>query len=234
MSSIVAAIFSVVVSVGLPLGVLVYFIIAKRNLVVPWLLGLATFMVTQVLVRMPILGMLGGYTWFQAFATFQPVLYILVLSFTAGLFEEGGRWLAMRFFFVKDHTSWGDGVAFGIGHGGFEAIWLVGYGLLVMLFSDPAALAGFAPGSLWLGGIERLFAMMAHVAWSLIVQRSVKQKRGIFLLLAIGMHTVYNFAPLLLLQFGAPAWAAELVLGVFSVALLLYTLRTRPAVAKAD
>ena len=85
----------------------------------------------------------------------------------------------------------------------------MGYPLVVLLVYTPDTVAGINPASLWLGGIERLFAMMAHVGLSLIVLRSVTAKKPLLLLLSVGLHTLFNFLPLVILHMGAPAWLAE-------------------------
>ena len=45
--------------------------------------------------------------------------YALFLGFTAGLFEEVGRYLAFTTI-LKKRLDWKNAVAFGIGHGGIE------------------------------------------------------------------------------------------------------------------
>src|SRR3990172_4226692 len=52
----------------------------------------------------------------------------ILLGLSAGIFEEGTRWLAYRFWIRKART-WPQGVVFGSGHGGAEAVIL---GLLAL------------------------------------------------------------------------------------------------------
>lgn len=232
--STVAAVFSIVVSLGLPVGILVYIVVAKRQLLMPFVFGIGTFLITQIVLRSSLLSFLGGFTWFTSFQMFSPVLYyLLVGGLSAAIFEEGGRWLVMRFIMKRNNfTGWADGVSFGIGHGGFEAAALVGYPLVVLLVYTPGTVTGLDAAGLWLGGIERLFAMMAHVAFSLIVLKSVTAKKPLLLLLSVGLHTLFNFLPLLAIHLGGPPWLAEVILGVMATGLLLYILRTRPGLAK--
>lgn len=54
---------------------------------------------------------------------------LVVMCFTAGLFEEGARYLVYRYL-LKKARSWQEALAFGAGHGGIESILL---GLAVVL-----------------------------------------------------------------------------------------------------
>ena len=145
--SIVAAIFSIVVSLGLPVGIVIYIVVAKRQLLMPFVFGIGTFLITQIVLRSTLLNVLQGFSWFVAFQTFSPVLYYLLIGgLSAAVFEEGGRWLVMRFIMKRNgFTGWADGVSFGIGHGGFEAAALVGYPLVVLLVYTPDTVAGIGP-----------------------------------------------------------------------------------------
>ena len=53
------------------------------------------------------------------------LLSVPVASFTAGLFEETGR-LVVMLLLLKAFHRLADGLAFGLGHGGLEAMLLVG------------------------------------------------------------------------------------------------------------
>ena len=48
-----------------------------------------------------------------------------VMLATSGLFEESTRWIVMRYW-AKRVRTWEEGVGFGLGHGGIEALLLLG------------------------------------------------------------------------------------------------------------
>src|SRR5687768_15449301 len=52
-------------------------------------------------------------------------IWIVVLSFSAGLFEEGGRWLGYRWLFRPEERTWRPGIVYGLGHGGLESMVLI-------------------------------------------------------------------------------------------------------------
>ena len=51
----------------------------------------------------------------------------------AGLFEETGRFLAMKFLFKKEPTETKPGIAYGLGHGGMEMILIFGLSMISTL-----------------------------------------------------------------------------------------------------
>ncbi|TYR80494.1 YhfC family intramembrane metalloprotease [Priestia megaterium] len=54
----------------------------------------------------------------------NPFLYALYGGFSASFFEEVGRFILILFL-LKKYLDWKDGISYGIGHGGIEAV-LVG------------------------------------------------------------------------------------------------------------
>ena len=89
-----------------------------------WLLGAAGFFVLQVLIRLPILSVLGTFPWFQQFAEKQYLVYCLILALTAALFEVVARFVVAKL--LQKNMNYQQGVAAGMGHGGIEAMILIG------------------------------------------------------------------------------------------------------------
>ncbi len=137
------------------------------------MLGVLAFVVSQILIRIPILNYVNGTsTDFQMFSVMQPVLFALLLSLSAGIFEEVARFIAMRYFMKQ--RDWQSGFLFGAGHGGIEAVLIVGIPVISLLFSQTVIQNG---DSYYFGGIERIFAMVLHVGLSFIVLQAVVQKK---------------------------------------------------------
>ena len=59
--------------------------------------------------------------------------YTLYGGLMAGLFEETGRFLAMKFLLKKEPTETKPGVAYGLGHGGVEMILIFGFSMISTL-----------------------------------------------------------------------------------------------------
>ena len=97
--------------------------------------GALTFIGSQVL-HLPFnwaIGLIGGG---RGVALWPLPLVAVVAGLSAGVFEEGARWIVLTFF-LKRARGWRAALQFGAGHGGVEAI-LVG---LVVLLSLAAMLA---------------------------------------------------------------------------------------------
>lgn len=102
-----------------------------------FIVGGALWLVALI-VRMPINSALSF--WLVENFSGASLIYLSIAfpSLTAGVFEEGARWLAFRFA-VKDHRL-ENGLMYGAGHGGVESMLLVGLNVL-----GTAILAYFYP-----------------------------------------------------------------------------------------
>lgn len=222
--SIVTCTLALLVSLVLPLGfVLVYGLKHKRQgIASAWIMGALGFVVMQMCIRLPILQAIGGIPGFQSWAVGHYVLYTFCLALTAGLFEFAGRFAVAKILDRKGLT-YRKSLAAGLGHGGIEAILLVGMTmvnnlvLMVMLKTggfdalvaktaaaggDTAALLSAqtlltqTPAWLFLlSGLERLLAMTAHVAMSMLVCWGVYSKKpGKPFALCLGIHVLIDFS----------------------------------------
>ena len=191
----------------------------KQGIVSAWLLGAAGFFVTQILIRVPVLTALQSQSWFLSFAQSHMFAYAFSLAFTAGLFELAGRFAVAKL--MQKKLTWNRSLAAGLGHGGIEAMLLVGMtyinNLLYMAMInagtfDPliaqtaamgvdtaqlelirAQLVSASPALFALAGVERILAMIAHVAMSMIVCYGVAHKKVLpCLLVCLGIHTMID------------------------------------------
>lgn len=177
---------AIIISVGIPLSLFIYAILQKQWW--PFILGVLAFVSSQVLFRIPLLQLLEAKSLqYTMFSMTQPILYAIFLAFSAGIVEEGARFLFMRFL-LKERT-WQTGFLFGAGHGGIEAILFVGINAIVLLFTSHAASLGT---EFLIGGVERFFAIIFHISLSLFVLRAVSESRIVFLGIAILFHGAVN------------------------------------------
>lgn len=229
---------------GPPLAVLVF----RRRTGAPWAalgIGALTFFVSQVVLRLP--WQVGLGVWLKDDFAKSPALllgWVVLSCLTAGLFEETGRYVAFKKLLTKEH-SWRSGVMFGLGHGGLEAMLLIGLTLAantvvyVLLASGvplplpPEALAAveqqFAavtPGLALMGGLERVSSMCVHVGLSLAVLRAVQTRSPRWYAAAIAFHAASNFAGVeVTRRFGA--YAGEAAIAVFALAALAFVFAER-------
>lgn len=146
----------------------------------------------------------------------KPMLVLLFLAFTSGLAEELARWFLMRH--CMKGRSVQSGVVFGMGHGGIEAVLLVG---IPMLSSTTFMLQS---QMLVLSGIERMCAMGIHICLSVLVIMGVRKRAFRYCVYARLIHTLINFTSGSLAKTQSPV-VVELVLALLTVALMAYTIR---------
>ena len=217
---LISILCALLIGIVLPLGAGIWLSAKRKGYMKPVLLGAATFCVFQILTRLPLLAALRKTIWFTIFAQTQPLLLALFAGATAALFEEGGRWLVMTLVMKNRHRT-SDGLAFGVGHGGIEAVYVLGIGAVVLLLDQTQP---FTPVNLLWGSFERVCTMVLHIAWSVMVLKSVAHKKPVWLLLAFIIHTAVDTAAVLMAQAGASALVIETVVGVIALAHLAYIL----------
>jgi uncharacterized membrane protein YhfC len=172
-----------------------------------------------------------------------------ILTTTSGLFEETARYVVLRYA-ARDARRWRDGVMFGAGHGGIEAILIFGFGLfssLTLLLTGDALVAqlqatapdqvgalqaqidtvrNLEPWTLLLGIWERVLAITLHIALSLLVLRTVRDRHWIWWLVAAVWHAAFNGTALLVVRY-AGIWQAEAALTLLSALSVYVIVRTR-------
>lgn len=220
--SIFACIVTLFISLILPVLILGVFSVKnkRQGIGTAWLLGALGFLVPQVFIRLPILNSLATTSWFIAFSQNHIFLYSLSLAFTAGLFELAGRFAAAKWM-ARKNLTYKNSLAAGLGHGGIEAMLIIGMTyvnnltLMVMINSGSfevllnqtaaqggdvsqlqaayAAITAATPGIFLLAGFERLLTMTAQAAMSMIVCWGVHVKKaGRASLLCLLFHTLID------------------------------------------
>lgn len=211
-------IFSLLCSVVFPV-LLSVFLAKKSGSAKGVLLGMGCFTATQILLRIPLLSLLSLWADYIVFQSLYPVAYLALLSLSAGIFEEFGRYVFIKFFMKK--SSCADAFAFGAGHGGIEAVLLVGLSQLALVFLTGGSLAGYCASDFFLSGAERIFAICAHIGLSLIMWYGVNRSKSIiFVPLCIMLHGVFNFSAVYLQSLGVNAYIVEAVIALFGIILL--------------
>lgn len=148
------------------------------------LYGALTFFISQIVLRLPLLNILMTQSFFLPIRV-DALLYLGFLAVSAGLFEESARWIAFRF--CKQTPTFSDALLFGLGHGGIEALLLVGLPALFQPMSMELAL--------W-SGWERTMAMIAHCCFTLIIWQGILSHQKRYLLGAILAHAAFDFLPI--------------------------------------
>ena len=201
-------------------------VIARIRLGVRWRYfwyGTLVFLVFQLLTRVPAVLALNNVfaSPLKESASFRFTWY-LILSLTAGLFEEVGRYVGYRLFMRHEEKTWSKAIMYGIGHGGIESIVLVGVLSLLSLVNiivtssinlnvlttsqHKTVIQQFAALNaqpVWfplLSGWERLWTLPIQIAFSVMVLQVFRRNNVGWLWLAIIAHTIVDFTSVEIMQ----------------------------------
>ena len=253
--------------IAMPLALGAYLV---RHFKTGWrlfLIGAVTFVASQILhipfntyVLNPLMVQLGFGT------SSGPGLALagasILFGLSAGVFEEGARWLVYRFW-IRRARTWPEGVVFGSGHGGGEAIitGLIALATLIQLSAVRGQdLAAIVPaeqlaaaqaqveaywdlpgGIFFISAVERASALAVQITLSVIVLRAfLRPHGGLWLLAAIGWHALVDavavFAGVSTGVYRGSVWGTvftELLIAGMAAMSLLILFRLRPAEASA-
>lgn len=245
-----AFVFAAVAELAVPIILLLVLCIRKKISVKPMFLGFAAFFVSQICIRMPILNILSVQSWFKAFAL-NTIPYVIMLSVTAGLFEESARYLCAGCF-LKKERFFRDAVSFGLGHAFCEVILLTGMAQInniiysTMLNNGtintlPATIANqvvaamqtVTPTLVYLGVLERVFAVTYHVFASVLIFKGVNEHKVSYYIYAILAHSVFNIGGVMLSKMVSPMFGEGFML-IFTLAALFLIFRMKPSFPKQE
>ena len=251
--TILALVFSLLACFLFPIVLCIVFMKKTHPGPKPLIAGILVFIVFVV-----ILEQLMHYAFLVAIPSTKALfegnvwLYATYGALAAGIFEEGGRFLAFTIF-LKKKREWKHGIAYGIGHGGIEALLLAAPGVLnrliytfminsgtydVLVKTQPKATADLlmqakdtllteASWMFALTGVERICAICFQIALSVLVLYAIYSKRYILIGLAVFLHAAIDF-PAVLFQRGLlPLWMIEAYCVVLAVPALIFILKSR-------
>ena len=249
--SIAFMFLSCTISFGVPFALLLYLRIVKKADIYPFFAGCTVMLLFafilesgahRIVLSLPAGSVIKGSIW----------LYALYGGFMAGLFEETGRYLAFSFALKKYRAKNVNALMYGAGHGGFEAIVVVGLTMInnivwsfmirsgriaeltESLSGDQLTLAQQSIGLLietpsyqfLLGGIERLFSIFLQISLSVLVWFAVKWEGKLYLYpAAILIHFAVDATAALLSGLHVNLFIIEAVIAVFTAAVALFARR---------
>ncbi|MBW8348442.1 YhfC family intramembrane metalloprotease [Bacillus sp. IITD106] len=250
-ATIVSMILSFIIAVGIPIFLVIFFKKRYKISLIVLLIGMATFFLFASVLE----SLLHSYflVWNKTTKQFfeNPWLFMLYGGLMAGIFEETGRFIMMKFS-LKKYREWKDGLAFGLGHGGMEAILLVGINSVMMIVfafminngtfdsllinEQTKEVLGpikeqLTSGSsflILLGGIERLSALAIHLGLSILVLYGIRCRKIIFLFLAILIHAFFDF-PAALYQAGVikNIYVVELLIAIIAAGSIYWVVKSK-------
>lgn len=246
--TIAIIIINMILGVLIPIVLLVYFKKKYQVSIKSFLVGCAEMflfaMVLEQIVHSLVLGSQVG-TVIQE----NIWLYALYGSLMAGLFEETGRFLAMRYVLKKEHCNAYNAFMYGAGHSGFELFVVLSIGMINNLIYSVMINLGqtqtlLAPldeatrGTLqtafdalvqtpfWhfaLSPVERVAAITAQIGLSVIVWYAAtgKKIKGYLFILAILLHAVLDGVAVLASRGGMSILVVEAFVWLIAIGIAL-------------
>jgi len=186
--------------------------------VLAFFLGCLCFTISQPLTRIPLLNTLQADIHVSVFIVANALLYIALVALSAGVFEEGFRFLFKRFLLRPAACAFSQPVLFGLGHGLTEAA-------IVLI---PLFVQGYALTDLWVAILERALSVVFHIFLTVVVfngfQRSRKWR---YLIVAVLLHGAVDFVLPVLASAGVSVLIVEALYFVFVVPCAVYAVRSK-------
>ncbi|MCH5274675.1 MAG: YhfC family intramembrane metalloprotease [Lachnospiraceae bacterium] len=247
-ASIVGMIFTLLVSFGIPIFLMILVRIKTRARISVFFIGCGFFIVFALILEQilhAIVFAVAGHILPSSI-----ILYGLYGGLAAALFEETGRFIAMKFC-MKKCLDKNNALMYGVGHGGVEAILLVGltyvnnliYSMMInsgglqqtmsllepsmqeTLYMQVQVLWQLPAYQFYLGGVERLLAIVLQICLSVFVYKAVKTGRKKFFAGAFLIHFMVDFLTIETVRLGLPTWAVELEVLVITVVIAIFTVK---------
>ncbi|WP_035040626.1 YhfC family glutamic-type intramembrane protease [Catonella morbi] len=180
-----------------------------------FVLGLLSFLVSQILTRIPLLGILTKNPKFIIFQINNALLVGCLIAVSAGVFEEVFRFLFRRFL-VREGVKISEPIIFGLGHSLMEIIYIF---IPVILSSGLSVISS-------LGIIERIIATLIHIELSIIIWNGfLENKKYLYLLLAVLLHSICDILIPVAMSVGIGSYALEMLFFAVTVIIGVITLR---------
>lgn len=232
--NIAAMVVTFVLCFALPLALCVIWKKRTKAGLTALFAGAATFFVAALVLEQIARGVL--FLLFGERLTSDLLMAAVFGGLMAGLFEETGRYVTMRFF-LKKKLSRENAIMYGIGHGGIEAMlitgmayfsnliltFLINTGSMEVLFvgqdeqtqnlllQQLAALWELQPSAFLMAGVERISAILLHIGLSYFVYLAVKKGKLVFYGMAVLLHFGVD-AGVVLLNRVVPVMVLEAIL----------------------
>ncbi len=254
-SSVPALAVTVALMIAIPVAFFLYWRVKHRERTkISWLIaGAVGFMVSARMLEL-------GVHYFcimadnpvSRFINGNTVAFVLYGITMAGVFEECGRHIVLKYVMKKRRTR-ENAVLYGIGHGGIEILAvllpsMVLYLVIAILFTQGSveealkqlkiteetaaaalpsvqAAAAFDFAAMAMNVVERLLAMLVHIGLTLIVFYGVVNAKKAFLPLAILLHMLVDTFPALYQRGAVPLWAVEAWAALWTAVIVFIAVR---------
>ena len=237
--------FTLGVSFILPIALAIYGKVKLGARLSSFFFGLGTFIVFAMTLE----GICHSLVMKYVYDFTQNIwVYAIYGGIMAGLFEEGGRYLCMRYV-MRGTLDSENALMFGVGHGGAEMMIAGGFGAVSNLvlanvmnsgqlgtlvnqlepemkdtfMTQLAALTAQDGSVFFMAGVERISALAIQIALSYIVYLAVRKGGDMkYFVIAILIHALIDMSSVLMASY-LPVYAMEGILIAIAAALGFYT-----------
>ena len=238
----------------LPVVICIWWLLTKKEKITTVLIGAATWFVFAVLLEaIPKYFLFNPATSLGKSIVGNAALYTVIGALMAGIFEETGRIVAFKTL-LRKRTNKETGISHGIGHGGFEAMFLLAVtGIQYITYASminsgafqtvvdiasaagadvssletlPSQIMAITPMNGVLSVVERAFAILLHIGLSILVFNAVRRSKIGYYFLAVLLHALFD-VPAALYQRGVlNIYIVEVMLAIYSVLFFVIVYRT--------
>ena len=125
-SSMLFMLLTAVLGIALPLIAVIIWCKKKHEPFTTVLIGAATFLLFAIVIEKPLQALVISLdSPVSQFVNARPVLWGIIVGLFPGVFEETGRFVAFKTV-LRKRKQRETGLSHGIGHGGFEAMFILG------------------------------------------------------------------------------------------------------------
>lgn len=246
-ASIIGMFFSLIISVGMPIGLLVWWKKKTDASIRSFFIGCMIFIVFAMVIEQAFHSIILALT--GDLIQGNIILLGIYGGLCAGAFEETGRYIAMKGL-MKGSLNKKNSIMYGIGHGGIEAILLIGMSYVSNLALAFAINGGKLPSSIdlsdakmyetisaiwttpswmfFMAGAERVSAIILHIVLSYMVYKAVKGKDMKWYFIAVLVHMAVDTGTVFINQV-VPVYVTEILLWAVMVALTVWLVKAYKA-----
>lgn len=235
----------------IPIVLAVIWKIKTKESIVTMIIGAVTWLAFAIILKIapaylliygdnPLAKTINGNVWLTAAAA----------GVLAGVFEETGRFLAFKFV-LKKNEGRRTSISYGIGHGGFESVYL-GFQMIMMAvmgimfnngmgdqitanmdeamkataFAQLDQYGHFTIIECLLGTYERIPSILYHISASVLIFAAVREKKYAYLYpVMIVVHALVDFSIVFCQTGMVSIWAIELMMTVFAAITAFFAFR---------
>ncbi|MCF0260717.1 MAG: YhfC family intramembrane metalloprotease [Erysipelotrichaceae bacterium] len=178
-----------------------------------WILsGAACYVVTELIIRLPLLSLLNSDPDIGSFLISNPYLYAALMAGSAAVLGIGARWLI-----TKILLGWNDtntvAIGFGLGYGGIEAALVSGTYWFLAAFSGTPAASGLTWDIPFWAGVERISILLFQIIWTMMTVASVREKKPLLFWAALAFNFLVIFAATCAASiWNWPVWLMEILM----------------------